>query len=294
MVKIIELIQGSEKWLEFRKTKIMASDIPIILGISPYNTPYGLWLEKTGRKGPKKATQAMTYGLAKEDAGRQIAAAELGVVFKPQVVESDSAPIAAASLDGLSFDLSQAVEIKVVNKLDWQEIAITYEPLKFHYMQIQWQLYVTGLNVINCIYLNPMDDNYLILGIKRDENAIKECRLAAVDFYDCIINNTPPEIKEEDRIYIEDKEFHLLEDKYIEAVAVLEAAEERVKELRLKLIDLTDDGNVEGKRLTITKTFRKGNVDYKAYLNDKNIKEEELESYRKEGQYNFYIKLKSD
>jgi putative phage-type endonuclease len=36
--------------IEERKSGIGGSDVPVILGLSPYKTPYELWQEKTGRK----------------------------------------------------------------------------------------------------------------------------------------------------------------------------------------------------------------------------------------------------
>lgn len=36
--------------IEERKAGIGGSDVPVILGLSPYKTPYELWAEKTGRK----------------------------------------------------------------------------------------------------------------------------------------------------------------------------------------------------------------------------------------------------
>ena len=41
-----ELVQQSEEWLEFRRSRIGASDAPIIMGVSPWKTHYKLWVEK--------------------------------------------------------------------------------------------------------------------------------------------------------------------------------------------------------------------------------------------------------
>ena len=42
-----------EKWLEFRRQHITASDAAAIMGKSPFSTPLGVWMEKTGRKQSK-------------------------------------------------------------------------------------------------------------------------------------------------------------------------------------------------------------------------------------------------
>ena len=45
-MKIIPIEQQSPEWFEWRKTGITASDMPIIMGVSPYKTPWQLWAEK--------------------------------------------------------------------------------------------------------------------------------------------------------------------------------------------------------------------------------------------------------
>ena len=39
-------IQGTPEWLEFRRTMVMASDSPVIMGVSPWKTPLQLYHEK--------------------------------------------------------------------------------------------------------------------------------------------------------------------------------------------------------------------------------------------------------
>ena len=48
-MKTVDLNQRSPEWLQWRSQGITASDIPIILGLSPYKTPWQLWAEKVGR-----------------------------------------------------------------------------------------------------------------------------------------------------------------------------------------------------------------------------------------------------
>ena len=35
----VDLVQGSQEWLDFRRTKRMASETPIIMGVSPWQKP---------------------------------------------------------------------------------------------------------------------------------------------------------------------------------------------------------------------------------------------------------------
>ena len=49
MSRIVQLTQGSPEWLEYRRSRRNASETAAVMGLSPWNTPYQLWLEKTGR-----------------------------------------------------------------------------------------------------------------------------------------------------------------------------------------------------------------------------------------------------
>ena len=51
-----------DAWYAERRTYIGASDVPIIIGISPYKTPYDLWLEKTGQREPEPPSEVQSWG----------------------------------------------------------------------------------------------------------------------------------------------------------------------------------------------------------------------------------------
>lgn len=42
-----------QEWLDARRRAITSSDVPTILGVSPYSNPFQLWIEKTGGQGPR-------------------------------------------------------------------------------------------------------------------------------------------------------------------------------------------------------------------------------------------------
>lgn len=57
-----------EEWLEYRKNGIGSSEVATILGVNKWETPYQLWLRKTGKDAPKEETFAMRAGHYLEDA----------------------------------------------------------------------------------------------------------------------------------------------------------------------------------------------------------------------------------
>lgn len=46
--KEVPLPSSRQEWLEHRRTGLGGSDAGVILGVSPFNTPYSLWADKTG------------------------------------------------------------------------------------------------------------------------------------------------------------------------------------------------------------------------------------------------------
>ena len=59
--------QERADWLAERKTGIGGSEAAAVLGVSPWATPVTVWLDKTGRSGPKEETEAMRIGTELED-----------------------------------------------------------------------------------------------------------------------------------------------------------------------------------------------------------------------------------
>ena len=57
----------SNEWLARRKTGIGGSDVAAVLGLSPWKTPLGVWMDKTGRSDQVEETEAMYWGNVLED-----------------------------------------------------------------------------------------------------------------------------------------------------------------------------------------------------------------------------------
>lgn len=63
----IPVRQGSPEWLAARRDLITATDIPVLLGLSPYRCEADLAAEKLGEAGPSESTLKMRVGSALED-----------------------------------------------------------------------------------------------------------------------------------------------------------------------------------------------------------------------------------
>lgn len=102
------LVQGSPEWQAHRANFRNASETPAVVGVSPWQSPYELWLIRTGRK-PREETEAMRYGQAMEPAARSAYEQSTQLVVQPMVVVDG---LYSASLDGITLDGSTLVEIK--------------------------------------------------------------------------------------------------------------------------------------------------------------------------------------
>lgn len=138
---IIDLIQGSQDWLDYRQGRIMATDASVIAESNPFKTALELWEEKLGLREPQKVNEAMLRGQKLEPEAREIASIEIGLEFEPCVFESEAYSWAAASLDGLYLKLNRILEIKCPKEKTHKQALDNIIP-EYYTDQMQWQMLV--------------------------------------------------------------------------------------------------------------------------------------------------------
>jgi putative phage-type endonuclease len=140
-------------WYERRRGGIGSSDIAGILGISPWATPYTVWVEKMGHGSP--GSERMRWGNLLENVVLDEAARRLGVAISGRQVEAKhrEAPHALATLDAVYTDNPDgtddgALEAKTSGGGRWDGVPVYYEA------QVQWQLEVRDLPVawVACLH----------------------------------------------------------------------------------------------------------------------------------------------
>lgn len=190
MYNILDLEQRSEEWKAFRQKHVMASDAPIIYGVSKYEKSYSALLEEK-IKGCKeiKKNASVIQGLVHESSLLELFNEELSkrkkrsVVFKPVVAQKQGGEFPrGASLDGWCEECKEAVEIKVTNRRN-QEIAENGKiPTEF-YPQVQHQMEVLGLQEIWYVSYYIPSNSVRILKAKRDEDFISALLALEVEFW---------------------------------------------------------------------------------------------------------------
>lgn len=272
--EIIDLEQGSEAWLNLRKTKITATDASVIMGINPWKTPLQLYNEKLSTEHKNIANARMQRGTDLEPIGRSLFILQTGIEVEPKVVVS---AWAMASLDGLSKCGKYAVEIKCPAEKD-HALALAGKVPPYYYPQLQHQMWVCCLSFIYYFSFDGIDGVYV--KVHRDEAFIEKMISQEYVFYLCLQNKTPPETGKEDYIERKDALWEQCAAQWQSTNLKLKELEELEETLRKQLIFLSGGSNAKGAGISLCQVQRKGAVDYAKIPQLKNI---DLEQYRKEG-----------
>lgn len=147
-MKVVNLTQGTQPWLDWRSQGVSATDIPVIMGLSPYKTAYRLWLEKTGRANPENLSgnPNVQRGVRLEPVAREYCENRDEEILLPVCAECAELPILRASLDGLSSE-GLPYEFKAPTEKRFEELVeqgIESDTYKLYEMQVKTQCVVVG------------------------------------------------------------------------------------------------------------------------------------------------------
>jgi len=192
----IHLEQGSNEWLEYRKSKIMATDISVILGNNPWKKKLELWEEKLGLRPPTQLNAAMKRGQDLEPEARKLASDFIGIDFEPCVYQSDKFPWLAASLDGISINIKEPYVLEIKCPKEFTHVDATNDIIPGYYIdQIQTQLLVTGASICYYFSYRPeyKEKPYAIIPVHKDPEKQAEIIEKGQEFYIQMCTMNPPE-----------------------------------------------------------------------------------------------------
>lgn len=272
-MKILDIEQGTSEWLDLRAEKITATDAAIIMGLSPFCSPYRRFCQKLGLEAPQPITPAMERGMRLEEAARQKFKEYTNLDMQPAVIESANNPWMMASLDGLDASKRFQLEIKCPNA-ETHEMAKMGKVPKYYEAQIQHQLAVTGLEW--SYYFTFDGTEGAIVEVERDRAFIEEMIEAERDFYRRLREFDPPS---QTHLVIKTKEMETAVANYALACDMKKKAETMEKEAREMLLSISSGQSIQGFGLKLTHYFEKGRVDYAQIPELNGI---DLDRYRKE------------
>ena len=196
-MKIIELEQGSQEWLSWRKTVITATDCPAILGSSPWSTAYKSWQRKLDLAEEQKSNDAMERGKRLEPIIRDRFIKKYLINMTPVVVECSEYEFLGASLDGLSDCGKYILEIKTGGNNLYKMALEGTIPL-YYMHQMQHQLLTTKAE--KCFYTVGSEDEEkdIVIEVYPDPEFENTFLPHARAFWKCVAFNEPPVLQDSD------------------------------------------------------------------------------------------------
>lgn len=311
------LVQRTDDWFAWRKEGITASMIPVIMGLSPYQTPYQLWAELVGLKEPDDLSKNyhVQRGVEQEPEARDKIERIYGNPYMPLCVEADHNSLFKASLDGLFWteDFSEVLEIKCPCEkiyLEIVELKQNAPTFKMYEAQVQWQINCSGANQAKLFfYLRGREP--IGTQINADLKFIMDAEKAALAFWEMVQTKTPPalisgrdKVVYHEQIKGNDPQWHDHVNQYKAKAKSISELESQLKEMKSQLKEMetfitgkipTEVNSFSKDGLLATRVDREGSVDYDRLLADlgrkmnKAIPQGYIDSFRKEGKSYFRI-----
>ncbi len=264
--------QTLDDWQKFRSNMkgLGGSDCAIIMGLSPFKTPFSLWLEKTGQVKPKNLdNEYIEWGNLLEPIIRDKFRRETGFEVREchYVLQHDDHEFMVANVDGLVIDNSNdelgILEIKTTSerhKKDWE-----VGPPDYYMLQIQHYLGVTGYNYAYVAVLIG-GNHFKYFKIDRDDYVIDQIITAEMNFWKLVESGLAPEITEHDsdalaEAYPEDDgetvllppELEELADRYWDIQKQIKSLESQMEWIKNEIkFHAKDARNLRGLRLKVS------------------------------------------
>ena len=142
-----------EEWLKARSEGIGASEVGAIIGVSPFETPFSLWLKKTGQVQPEPENEAMLMGHLLENAVAQRWEIETG----QKVIKASAADIIYVHPQ---YDYMRVTPDRIVKgrkkllECKTTALPVDADNLPSHWVaQVVYQMYVTGIHDADIAWL---------------------------------------------------------------------------------------------------------------------------------------------
>lgn len=187
-------------WLDWRRGGIGASDMPAILGVSPFKTPLDVYLEKTGQTTPEPPSLQQRIGLAlesgvlrlyEEETGREVVETQVQVTHKGMAFLR--ATLDATATDGRG---TRPVEVKTVAGDRARELGEAgTDELPGHWLvQVHHQMLVMGerCEVVDVAALLRGQD-FRVYTVERDPELIEMIVEEGLRFWANLKNGIAPE-----------------------------------------------------------------------------------------------------
>lgn len=255
-MKIINLEQGSDDWLAWRRGKRMASEAAAACGKSDYTTPLKLARQKRGLESVY-VNAAMSRGTTYEPEARSWFESMMGVMGSPAVIELGEY---GASLDFLGDVMAEFKVPQSDASSLWCEAARGCIPLQYQYQMTQQMAVAEKDECFFCVYLPEAQAGH-IQKFNYSPALWDEIQSGWTEFWNTYMTGDLPESEWEERT---DDAWQAAVEEYQTRKAIAELAASATEDARKALIKLATSSKSRGCGLTVTKSLRQGNVNYKS------------------------------
>lgn len=302
-MRIVDLSQRSPEWLAWRAQGVTASEAAVILGRSPYQTPWRLWAEKTGLCQPAdlSTNPFVQRGIQCEDSARRGFEACHQTWLLPVCAESSTHTVLRCSFDGLT-ESGEPVELKVPGQKTWDDVSrhgqesLAY---RLYWVQVQFQCAVAEAEC-GWLVFDPVRSGVhpLEFEIRRDADFIaQELVPACLQFAEAVRTGqapTPdpardhfvPQGDQQAEWQRHAQAYRTAEAEVRRLESTLKAVKRRLSEAQSGLVDLMGEyllADQDG--VQVLRYRQRGGVDYPAALEEiaPDLDPQVLEAHRRPG-----------
>ncbi len=296
-MRYVNCAQRTPEWLRWREEGITATESAVILGLSPFKTPWRLWAEKVHRAVPANldSIPQVRYGREHEDQVRRLFEQAHGEFVSPACAEYDGDPLFRASFDGLTME-DVPVEIKCPGAGTLDDVLARREQseaYRLYSIQVQHQMLVSGAAFGWLVFYDGRTDSLIEFRIERDQAVIDSILAAGRDFWKLVSSRQEPAMDPKRDVFVPQgaavtewaqlaQDYCALEDEakaLSGRIAALKKQQACMKERIGKLMG--DHQIAEFAGLRVRRTLKTGAVDYDALLKAKGIDPADKEAFRK-------------
>lgn len=279
--------QGSPAWLKWRRGLLTATDAPVLMGASPYATPFKGWQRKSGLIPEQEETEPMRRGKRDEPIARDWFNKEYGLAMEPCCVESDDLNFIGASLDGLSPCGKYLLEIK--SNGDQYHFGLNSGPPDFHWMQMQHQFLACDKMPEMAFYLSWHKSGPRVIETKIDNEWIDSYLPKAREYWRCcVFHEAPPMTRKDYKDMTGVNTWNYYANGYrklSEQIKTLEILKDSYKK---EIVNLCGEDSCFGSGIKVLKKENKGRIDYDIVPELIGV---DLEKHRKPMTYSWTIML---
>lgn len=268
--------QGTQEWHALRKTKVTATDARVIAGVDPWKTTLKVWEDKLSPEVSSYDNEDMKRGRDLEPIALTKFEELTNYLMVPKVVLHPTINYLMASLDGMEISGKAIVEIKCPrDDGKTHQCAMDGEIPSMYIPQLMHQMECSGLK--KAYYFSYTSKSQKVLELHYDPLYVENLLREEAEFWNCVLTKTEPKSKK-NYIHMDSKEWKDAATEYLQIKKQIADLERRQKTLKDSLFSMSNGMQATGSGVTLSKIFRKGQIDYSEIPELKTIN---LEKHRK-------------